>query len=237
VTAGKRFTLTVRATGTGPLNYQWRLNGQPIPGASQKSYVISAVTPAHAGQYDVVVSNGADSKLSPATTLVVNIPAYIISPPTNTVVTAGSSSALHVQAGGTPPLTYQWFLGNTKVRGATNQDITISQDTAGQYRVLVKNKFGIAYSEFAEVTVFAGALAARIQPVSNAPVLRVQRDLNGLLEIEISGASGSYAVEGSTDLQKWTVIGVVGVADHAGWISLQPKGLFLFLRARHFSEE
>jgi hypothetical protein len=51
------FNLTVTATGAGPLRYQWRLNGQDIPGASDPIYAIPAFRLADAGTYTVEVSN------------------------------------------------------------------------------------------------------------------------------------------------------------------------------------
>jgi hypothetical protein len=48
---------TVVASGTEPLNYQWRLNGNAIPGATTTILLLSNVQPANAGNYDVVVNN------------------------------------------------------------------------------------------------------------------------------------------------------------------------------------
>lgn len=48
---------SVSVTGTPPFKFQWRLNGQNIPGATNELYTIAAVTPAHAGIYSVSVGN------------------------------------------------------------------------------------------------------------------------------------------------------------------------------------
>lgn len=57
-TAGGGTTLSVTATGTGTLAYQWFRNGQQIPGANSSSYTISSVTPADAGSYGVRIIDG-----------------------------------------------------------------------------------------------------------------------------------------------------------------------------------
>ncbi len=57
VILGSNKTLTVSASGTAPLTYQWRLNGTDIPGATSFSYTRVNAQPIHSGLYDVVVSN------------------------------------------------------------------------------------------------------------------------------------------------------------------------------------
>jgi hypothetical protein len=54
-TAG--FTLTMSATGSEPLYYQWRFNGVDIAGANSATLSIALGTLTNAGNYDVVISN------------------------------------------------------------------------------------------------------------------------------------------------------------------------------------
>ena len=54
---GKSATFTVAATGDPPLNYQWRKDGGPIPGATNTSLVLTNLQATNAGLYTVVVSN------------------------------------------------------------------------------------------------------------------------------------------------------------------------------------
>jgi len=49
--------LSASAVGVPPLSYQWRRNGQPIPGATLLSLTNTTVTPAIAGSYDLLVTN------------------------------------------------------------------------------------------------------------------------------------------------------------------------------------
>jgi hypothetical protein len=68
VTAGDRVSLTVRASGNGPLSYQWQYRGVNIPGANTSSYTLPSAQPVNAGSYSVVVTNALGSvSTSPAT--------------------------------------------------------------------------------------------------------------------------------------------------------------------------
>jgi hypothetical protein len=57
VPLGRRATFTVSAKGSLPLNYQWRLNGVDIPGATQSTLVLDGVSYSQAGFYNAVASN------------------------------------------------------------------------------------------------------------------------------------------------------------------------------------
>ena len=51
------FTLTMSATGSEPLSYQWRLNGTNMAGASDSTMTVPLGRQTDAGGYDVVISN------------------------------------------------------------------------------------------------------------------------------------------------------------------------------------
>ncbi len=61
---GDMVTLSAYAIGVPPLAYQWRFNGHPIPGATTLTNVISSLTAANAGSYDLVVTNAYGSTTS-----------------------------------------------------------------------------------------------------------------------------------------------------------------------------
>lgn len=72
-------------------------------------------------------------------------PAFISSPPVSQTVVAGNATVFTVQAGGTPPLRYQWKFNETDLANATNASLTITQAAprhAGSYRVAVANDYG-----------------------------------------------------------------------------------------------
>ncbi len=71
VNAGSSATFSVAASGTAPLNFQWRFNGADIFNATNTSIAISNVQQTNAGNYFVVVTNSAGSVTSAVATLTV----------------------------------------------------------------------------------------------------------------------------------------------------------------------
>src|SRR5439155_14110439 len=61
---GSVATLSVTATGTGPLAYQWRRNETNLAGATSSSLTFSSLDFTNAGPYQVVVSNSAGTATS-----------------------------------------------------------------------------------------------------------------------------------------------------------------------------
>ena len=71
VLAGQTTTLSVNASGTLPLNFQWRFNGTNISGATTNPFVLANVQPTNAGDYTVVITNIAGSVTSSVATLTI----------------------------------------------------------------------------------------------------------------------------------------------------------------------
>jgi len=69
--AGVTVSFSVTASGDPAPNFQWRLNGNPISGATGSSYTRTNVQPADTGDYSVVVTNVAGSVVSSNATLTV----------------------------------------------------------------------------------------------------------------------------------------------------------------------
>ncbi len=57
VDANTTAAFNVVASGNPPLAYQWKFNGQNIPGATNATYTIANAFPTNAGQYQVIVRN------------------------------------------------------------------------------------------------------------------------------------------------------------------------------------
>jgi endonuclease/exonuclease/phosphatase family metal-dependent hydrolase len=71
VLAGQTATFTLTAGGTSPLNYQWRLGGTNLSGATTNPFVIASAQAADAGNYSVVITNIAGSVTSSVATLTI----------------------------------------------------------------------------------------------------------------------------------------------------------------------
>jgi hypothetical protein len=74
LTEGQTGSLSVSASGTAPLTYQWLKDGVAISGATTSSLTLATATPATAGRYSVVVSNAAGSVTSNEARVVVAEP-------------------------------------------------------------------------------------------------------------------------------------------------------------------
>jgi hypothetical protein len=71
VPSGTNVTFTVSASGSPPLKYQWRFNGNPITGATKSSLTLNDVQTNQSGNYSVVVSNAFGDATSADATLTV----------------------------------------------------------------------------------------------------------------------------------------------------------------------
>lgn len=71
VSQGQTVQMSVTATGTGPLSYQWYFNGTAISGATSATLRLANVSPARTGRYYCEVSNQGSSDSSAVATLTV----------------------------------------------------------------------------------------------------------------------------------------------------------------------
>jgi hypothetical protein len=109
VTVGQTATFSVTASGTSPLNYQWRKNGTAINGATSTSYTTSAAAISDSGSaFTVAISNSKGGVTSNTATLTVNAAPIAITVTPNTAKVAAGST--------------QQFAGN--VSGASNTAVT-----------------------------------------------------------------------------------------------------------------
>ena len=80
---GANIMFTVIVSGTPPLNYQWRRNGEDIPAATLNGYSLGNVQVEDSGSYSVFVSNGAGGVNSSNAVLSVGIAPAITAQPSN----------------------------------------------------------------------------------------------------------------------------------------------------------
>jgi hypothetical protein len=74
VSLGQTASLNVTASGTEPVHYQWRRNGEDLPGSTNHSLSFVAVQPTDDAAYHVVVSNPYGAVTSRVATLSVLLP-------------------------------------------------------------------------------------------------------------------------------------------------------------------
>ena len=218
-TVGQAHSMSVVASGTTPLTYQWRLNGSPIAGATSSSYNTGALNTAGTFTYSVVVTNACGNATSSNAVVTVTggttcTPPGINQHPQSQTVTSGGSATLGVNAFGTQPLAFQWYRGNSgntsqPIAGATNSLFSTGALTATtSYWVRIQNSCGAVNSTTATVTIQAScqapAITAQPQSTTIAPgastVLGVSATGTGLQYQWFRGASGvtSQPVAGAT---------------------------------------
>jgi hypothetical protein len=161
--AGTNITLTITATGSPPLTYQWFKNGVAladagnISGSTTNVLKITALTTNDTANYSVVVSNPVGS-VTNSTELTVFMPPVIVMPPASQQAVVSNSVSFSTIVSGTAPLHCQWRKFAKNILGATNFTFTIpsasTNDTAS-YSVVVTNFAGSVTSAVATLTVWA----------------------------------------------------------------------------------
>lgn len=149
ISTGQPVNVTISATGTAPLTYQWYIGStgdlsQLVPG--QTTPTLTA-TPTTNTTYWVRVS-GCNSTFanSSAVAVTVNpvtcVPPSITDQPQNRNITEGGSTFLTVGVSGTPPLSFEWFVGtppNTSTPTGTNTNaISVQPNVTTSYWVRVR---------------------------------------------------------------------------------------------------
>ncbi len=189
---GTTVKLAVTAIGTPPLSYQWWYgtnlvkNGAGITGATSNVLTFSSVQLTNTGSYTVVVTNTiyGGSAATNASLTVESIPVIVLQPtPTNQAMAVSSNATFTVNAIGTVPLSYQWWMDGTKLvngtnlvngskvitSGATTNVLIIGNaqtNNSGNYTVSVTNISGSATSSVALLTVTNILPAIKVPPAS-----------------------------------------------------------------------
>lgn len=220
VNPGSSVEFSVQASGQQPFEYQWRLNGEDIEGATGQTLTIDPVAEADEGLYSVLVSNEAGEAVSNTAALSVNDPVSFavaqFSPFPNAYL--GQTIVFSVSHDGTPrdsgaPFTYQWRKGGTPIANATGSTLTLNSATAlmdGSYDVVVSNSVNsrtssevvLALQEPVPVievqplvtqTLLSGeALALSVQAIGRPPLVYTwKRDG----QIVASGSSNSLLIQ------------------------------------------
>jgi hypothetical protein len=166
--AGSTINLSVVASGTGPLSYQWfnaggaLANAGNISGSATAALTITALTTNEVGNYFVVVSNAFGSVTSANASISINVAPSITGQPAGQTVTTGSNATFSVTANGSSTLVYQWFKNGSKlangtgIAGATTATLaltSVTTNSAGSYTVTVTNLYGSATSAAAVLAV------------------------------------------------------------------------------------
>lgn len=140
VELGAKAVLSVKATGTPSVTYQWYQNDKAISGAQSSTYTITRTVAGSAGTYKVVVKNSAGSVTSASVALAVNVaPAALTAGLTvklsgKGTYQEGESSGAYTDAGSLKILSSTKYQGGTytyKRTGATTATLTYRYQEPG----------------------------------------------------------------------------------------------------------
>jgi hypothetical protein len=116
INSGQTATLTVTATGSGPFTYQWYEGASGVTttpvGTNSASFTTPALTATKTYWVRVTSTcNGSVPVNSNAATVTVCAPPAIATQPASPSINSGQTATLSVVAGGSGPLSYQWYEG------------------------------------------------------------------------------------------------------------------------------
>jgi hypothetical protein len=173
---GNNISFSVNPKGTPEFDYQWYFgatqlsdDGVKYSGSTGATLTITNLQLSDAGNYSVAVTNSAGgiSNLVAVLTVQYVLPSIpSIGQPNSITMLQGQTSSLSVSSvGGTAPLAYQWYQGNTnpvtlltggEFSGTTTNTLTIGGATvsdATNYFFVITNAGGSVTSQVASITV------------------------------------------------------------------------------------
>ena len=227
-TVGDYVTLTVAATGTIPLSYQWKRNGTSlandgrISGATTATLALDGIASADAGSYTVEVSNSSGVAISTAVMLTVNVPPTITVRPHTRLVTVGDAVTCTVTATDPGPISYQWKRNGQPIAGATSATLTLPSVTLvdrGFYEVVVNNSTATATSVFAVQVSSSPTTGIVVVPWGNSfndyGQTRIPVGLSNVVAVA-AGANHAVALKSDGTVTAWGLSAYGATAVPAG---------------------
>ena len=144
VDPGTNVVFTAETTAAGPAQIQWRMNGRPIPDATNATLKLHNVQVYDRGDYSVVISNAVGGTVSAEARLSVRKLPEVVVDPANTIAYLGTDAAFIATVAGNDFVTLQWRHNGTNIPDATNevlQLVNLTAAAAGAYDI-VASTFG-----------------------------------------------------------------------------------------------
>jgi Regulator of chromosome condensation (RCC1) repeat/Immunoglobulin domain/Immunoglobulin I-set domain/Ig-like domain CHU_C associated len=173
---GQVAQLTVAATGSGSLKYQW-YQGQsgstisPVSGATSATFTTNPLSATTAFWVRITDGSGTFTDSSSATVTVTPSPPKIVANPSDLMVRNGQSAVFSVTATGLGPLSYRWYWDGFLIGGEERASLTIDpvrDSNRGRYSVTITNAGGTITSSAAELVIGAPPLIT-VQPLLSSP--------------------------------------------------------------------
>ncbi len=157
LSAGQSLTLKAGNSGSGPFDYQWYLNGQPIEGSNTNALVLPSLTWRDEGEYGVAISNPVGSITRTFYRLHVVSPPYFLEDLADVPSPRDTSASLSVKVGGEPPLSFLWYQDGVLMPDEFRTNMVVQNvaysHTNLSWRVVVTNSMGSITSRVARITI------------------------------------------------------------------------------------
>jgi hypothetical protein len=187
------FTSTVSG-GTSPYSYQWYLASSAVSGATGTSWMF---TPSSAGNYTVYLiikdTSGISATSNTASVDVNTQPVVTISPTPVTMDVGQSQTFTSTVSGGTSPYSYQWYLDNSPLSGATSASWTFTPHSPGSHTVYLK------VTDAANATTMSNTVPVTINGPLSVTILPTSRTLDvgqsKLFNSTVSGGTSPFTYQ------------------------------------------
>ncbi len=160
---GQAVTLSVAATGSPQLNYQWFQGSVAVQSGSLNTYTTPVLTAAGTASFSVIVSNPLNQVQSATAVVTVNpaTPVSITTQPASQIAAVNLPVQLTAVVAGSAPYTYQWsftakggspiiLAGNTQSSNTISYVVpAMNTATVGAYTVTVNNAANAAVTSAA----------------------------------------------------------------------------------------
>ena len=202
VCEGIDVSFTVEISNTGSETYEWLLDGTPVPGGTNATLDIAAVTEAEEGSYTCKITNACGTSVSDAailnvTPLPLNAPTGLLATPDTLCPDNTFDITLTADNNGNNQDTLRWYsngCGGDLIGSAfpVNNEVQVtppSPPTSIEYYARWENQCGETECD----TVFVFAKEEAIEPTSIATTIdTICNNYNDSLFLSVTGGSGDY---------------------------------------------
>ncbi|MCX6855947.1 MAG: putative Ig domain-containing protein, partial [Verrucomicrobia bacterium] len=192
IVSGQSTTLTVTASGDGPLTYAWFRGASgtttnPV-GSNSDSFTTPVLTATTS--YWVRVTNAANPTGANSATATVTLlqAAAITTGPSSTMVNYGQTTTLSVVASGDGALSYQWYEG---AHGVTSKPVGTNASSFTTPLITATKSYWVKVSNLANPSGADSAAATVSVLMVTSSFARILNQSNDLFSISARGAEGS----------------------------------------------
>ena len=168
VNPGSQVVIEVGNTGSRPLHYLWRKDGQDLDAPSEPILILESVEESDEGEYDVLISNVVGTATSRKVMVSINDPIVFNQHPGSRRVSETDEVVFAAEVTGTGPWEFQWRKNGEDLPGERDSELRIesaARSDEGTYDVVVTNIVGSYPSQPATLVVIEGDPSIEQEPL------------------------------------------------------------------------